>query len=107
MLYKINKRGIIQIWNKIELRFLCTARSVVARNMHNKFGVSWTYGDKVTLRTRNDDHHAADAPDQGNSYISPSQATQKLYFLYSNLVYNVHLCVGLEKVSVYACSMYM
>jgi len=52
MLYKINQRGIIQIRNKVELRFLCTVLRVIARSMHTKFGVIWTYDDKVTLRTR-------------------------------------------------------
>ena len=53
MLYKINQRGIIQKRNKVELWFLCTALRVVARNMHTKYGVIQTYGDKVMLRTRN------------------------------------------------------
>jgi len=53
MLYKINTRGIIQNLNKVELKFLCTALLVIVRNMHNKFRVIWTYGDKVMLRTRN------------------------------------------------------
>ena len=52
MLFKINQRGIIQKWNKVELQFLCTALRVIARNMHTKYGVIRTYGDKVTLRTR-------------------------------------------------------
>jgi len=52
MLYKINQRGIIKNRNKVELRFLCTALRVIARNMHTQFGVIWTYDDKVTLRTR-------------------------------------------------------
>jgi len=38
--------------NKVELRFLCSALRVIARNMHTMFGVIWTYNDKVTLRTR-------------------------------------------------------
>ena len=29
-----------------------TALRVIARNMHTNFWVIWTYGDKVTLRTR-------------------------------------------------------
>jgi len=53
MLYKINQRGIIKKRNKVELRFLCTALRVIARNMHIKYGVIRTYGDKVMLRTRN------------------------------------------------------
>ena len=52
MLYKINQRGKIQNRNKIVVRFLCTALQVVARNMHTKYGVIRTYGDKVMLRTR-------------------------------------------------------
>ena len=52
MLYKINQRGIIKNRNKVELRFLCTALRVIARNMHTKFGVIWTYDDKVTLRKK-------------------------------------------------------
>ena len=51
MLYK-NQRGIIKKQYKAELLFLCTALPVIARNMHTKFWVIWTYGDKVTLRTR-------------------------------------------------------
>jgi len=54
MLYKINQRGIIKKLNKVELRFLCTALGVIARSMHTKFGVIWTYDDKVSLQTRND-----------------------------------------------------
>jgi hypothetical protein len=38
MLYK-NQRGLIQTRNKVELRFLCTALQVIARNMHTSFGV--------------------------------------------------------------------
>ena len=53
MIYKINQRGIIQKQNKVELRFLCTALLVTARNMHTKYRVIYTYGDKVMLRTRN------------------------------------------------------
>jgi len=53
MLYKINQRVIIQKRNKVELRFLCTAIRIIARNMHTKYGVIWTYGEKVMLRTRN------------------------------------------------------
>jgi len=53
MLYKINQRGIIQKRNKVELQFLCTALRVIARNMHTKYGVIWTYGDNVMLQTRN------------------------------------------------------
>jgi len=53
ILYKINQRGQIQKQNKVEIRFLCTALRVIARSMHTKFGVIWTYGDKGMLRTRN------------------------------------------------------
>jgi len=53
MLYKINQRGIIKKRNKVELRFLCTALRVIARNMHTKYVVIWNYGYKVMLRTRN------------------------------------------------------
>jgi len=53
MLYKINQSEIIQKQNKVELRFLCTALRVIARSMHTKFGVIWTYDDKVMLWTRN------------------------------------------------------
>jgi len=52
MLYKINQRGFIHKRNKVELRFLSTALRVIARSMHTKLGVIWTYDDKVTLRTR-------------------------------------------------------
>jgi len=37
MLYNIKQRGIIQKWNKVELRFLCTELPVIARNIHAKF----------------------------------------------------------------------
>ena len=50
---KINQRAIIQKRNKVELWFLSTALRVIAINMHTKFEVIWTYGDKVMLRTRN------------------------------------------------------
>jgi len=53
MLYKINQMGIIQKLNNVELRFLCTALWVIARNMHTKYGVIRTHGDKVMLQTRN------------------------------------------------------
>jgi len=53
MLYKINQRGIIQKWSKVELRFLCTAFRVITRNKHTKYGVIRTYGDKVMRQTRN------------------------------------------------------
>jgi len=53
MLYNINQRGIVKNPNKIELGFLCTALQVIASNMHTKYGVIQTYGDKVMLRTRN------------------------------------------------------
>jgi len=53
MLYKINQKGIIKKRNKVELRFLCTALRVIAKNMHTKYGVIRTFGEKVTLRTRN------------------------------------------------------
>ena len=46
-----HQRVIIQKRNKVELRFLCTTLPVIARSMHTKFGVIWTFGDKVTLRT--------------------------------------------------------
>ena len=55
---KINQRGIMQIRNKIELRFLCTALRVIARNMHTKFGVMYTYSDKVRLWTKNAIYHS-------------------------------------------------
>jgi len=77
MLYKINQRGIIQKRNKVELRFLCIARLVIARSMQTKsFGVIWTYDDKVLLWTRKAGRrgHAAD---QSNTYMSLFQATQK------------------------------
>jgi len=53
MLYKIDKREIIQKPNKEELRCLCTALRVIARNMHTKHGVIRTYGAKVMLWARN------------------------------------------------------
>jgi len=53
ILYKINQRGLIKKMNNVELRFVCTSRRVIARNMHTKYGVIRTYGDKVMLRTRN------------------------------------------------------
>jgi len=53
MLYKINQRGIIKKRNNVELWFLCIALNVIARNMHTKYGVIRTYGDKVMFRTRN------------------------------------------------------
>jgi len=53
MLYKNNQRGIIKKRNKVELRFLCTALQVIARNVYTKYGVIRTYGDEVMLRTRN------------------------------------------------------
>ena len=43
----------IQKRNKVDLSFLCTAIPVIARHMHTKFGVIWTYDDKGLLRTRN------------------------------------------------------
>ena len=49
---KINQRGIIQKWNKVELGFLCTALQVIARNMHTNFGMTWKYSDKVMLQIR-------------------------------------------------------
>ena len=52
MFYKINQREIIQNRNKIELRFFSIALRFIARSMHTKFGVIWTYDDKVMLRTR-------------------------------------------------------
>jgi len=48
MLYTINQRGIIKKRNRVELRYLCTALRVIARYMHTKIGVIWTYDDKVT-----------------------------------------------------------
>ena len=54
------------------------------RNMHAKFGMIWTYSDKVMLRQGNldandDDKDAAAATaDESNPYISPFQTTQKL-----------------------------
>ena len=48
-----NQRGLIKKRIKFELWFLCTALSVIARNKHIKFGVIWTFGDNVMLRTRN------------------------------------------------------
>jgi len=53
MLYKINQRGIIKKRNEVELQFLYTALRVIAGNMHTKYGVIRTYGDKVMLRTIN------------------------------------------------------
>ena len=53
MLYKINQRGIIKNRTRLAIRFLCTALRVIAKNMHTKYGVIRTYGDKVMLRTRN------------------------------------------------------
>jgi len=53
MLYKINQRGIIKKRNNVEFQFLCTALYVIARNMHTKYGVIWTYGEKVMRRKRN------------------------------------------------------
>jgi len=42
---KINPRGIIQNWDKVELPFLCTALRVIARSRHTKLTpnirVSW------------------------------------------------------------------
>ena len=53
MLYKIDQRGIIKKRNNKELRFLCIALWVIARNMQTKYGVIRTYGDKIMLRTKN------------------------------------------------------
>ena len=56
MLYKINQKGNN---SKTEqgrftvLVHLYTALRVVARNMHTKYGVIRTYGDKVMLWIRN------------------------------------------------------
>jgi len=47
------KGGIIWNLNNVELWFVYTALRVIARNMHTKFGVIWTYGDKVKLQTKN------------------------------------------------------
>jgi len=49
---KINQRGVIHKRNKV-VTVLCTALQMIARNMHTKFEVILTYGDKVTLQTRN------------------------------------------------------
>jgi len=40
--------------------------------MHTKYGVIWTYDDKVMR-----DDADADAADQSNTYMSPFLATQK------------------------------
>jgi len=53
MLYKKNQRGIIPKSNKVKLLFLCIALLVISRNMHTKYGVIWTYGEKFMLRIRN------------------------------------------------------
>jgi len=53
MLYKINQRWIIRKRKNVELWLLCTALQFIARKMHTKFKVIWTYDDNVTLRTRN------------------------------------------------------
>ena len=73
-----NQRGIIKKRNKVELRFLCSAPRVIARNMHTKFGMFWTYSDKVMLQIRKSGAAAANAAtaDESNPYMSPSQATQ-------------------------------
>jgi len=77
MLYKINQRGIIEKRNQVELRFLCTALRVIARSMHTKFGVIWTYDDKVTLRARKAERPGRRKRHKSNTYMSPFQATQK------------------------------
>jgi len=70
MLHKINQKEIIEKRKKVELRILCTALQVIARNVHTKFGVIRTYDDKVTLRTRKSGRCATDdAADQSNPYI--------------------------------------
>ena len=82
---KINQREIIQKRNIVELRLLCTALRVIARNMHIKFGMIWTHSDQNMLRTRKsdatddtDDNTAnAATADEINPYMSPFQATQK------------------------------
>ena len=73
MLHKINQRGIIQKRNKGELRFLFTALRVIARSMHTNVGIIWTYDAKLRYGQGKRD----DANDQSNTYMSPSQATQK------------------------------
>ena len=87
--------GRIQKWKKLELRFLCTALRVIARSMHTKFGVIWTYDDKIRSgQGKRDDADAEtdnaddadDAADQSNTYMSPCQATQKCYL---NLILNL------------------
>jgi len=52
MLHKTQSKRNNSKQNNVELKFLCTALYVFARNMHIKFGVIWTYDDKVMLRTR-------------------------------------------------------
>jgi len=53
MLNKKQSKGNNFKRNKVELWFLYTALQVITKNMHTKFEVIWTYGDKVTLQTRN------------------------------------------------------
>ena len=46
--------------------------------MPTKFGMIWTYSDKVMLRQGNPDSDDDDATaDKSNPYMSPFQATQK------------------------------
>ena len=49
MVYKNQSKGIIQKRNKVELQFGCTALWVINRNMHTRFGMIWTYSDKVSV----------------------------------------------------------
>ena len=53
MVYKNQSKGNNSKRNKVELKLLCTALRVIARKMHTKFGVIWTYGEKLMLRIRN------------------------------------------------------
>jgi len=73
MLYKINQRGIIQKWNKVELGFLCTALRVIAIPIVELFGPLMT-----KLCSGQGIRDDAAAADQSNPYMSPSQATQKV-----------------------------
>ena len=71
---KINQRGIIQKRNKVELRFLCTALWVIAKNMHTKFGMIWTYSDSYAP---DKEMRTPPPPPTKVIHMSPSQATQK------------------------------
>jgi len=64
-------------WKKV-VTGLSSALRGIARYMHTKFGVVWTYSDKVTLLTRKS-RHADTITDKSIPYMSPSQATQKSY----------------------------